>query len=167
MNIDFTHVMSERTDKQLADIVTIKRDEYQPEALLAAEKELEKRNLSAKEFYSDEEVEKIKGFTVTQIAELKLPWHYKILTVALPILIFTVYILLTRRLAISYFFRLAPLPLVLLAQYMIHRDIKARGYIRMAVDFKKWVVYTFYIYIAIVLMLAGLFYVLMMLDYKW
>lgn len=43
---DFTKVMSERSDEQLIEIVTRQRNDYQPQALEAAEKELERRNLS-------------------------------------------------------------------------------------------------------------------------
>lgn len=40
MTPDYIQAMSERTDKQLADIVTIKRAEYEPEAIEAAEQEI-------------------------------------------------------------------------------------------------------------------------------
>ena len=43
MNSKFENVMAQRTDSDLMEIVTITRDEYQPEALAAAEAELKKR----------------------------------------------------------------------------------------------------------------------------
>jgi hypothetical protein len=44
---EFAQRMSERTDEQLVEIVSRKRHEYQPEALLAADEEFRKRHLSA------------------------------------------------------------------------------------------------------------------------
>jgi hypothetical protein len=46
MSNKFAKVMAERTDAELIHIITISREDYLPEALLAAENELEKRNLS-------------------------------------------------------------------------------------------------------------------------
>src|SRR5262245_31964092 len=45
MENDFTTIMSQRTDEELIRIVTIDRDGYQPQALLAAEAEISKRNI--------------------------------------------------------------------------------------------------------------------------
>lgn len=46
MKRDFTEVMSKRTDEELIEIVKLKRDDYQPEAVEAAEKELESRQVN-------------------------------------------------------------------------------------------------------------------------
>lgn len=46
MKQDFTEVMSKRTDEELIEIVKVKRDDYQPEAVEAAEKELQKRQIN-------------------------------------------------------------------------------------------------------------------------
>ena len=43
---DFKDSMSKRTDSELLEITTILRDDYQPEALVAAETELKSRNLT-------------------------------------------------------------------------------------------------------------------------
>lgn len=45
MKQDFTEVMSKRTDEELIEIVKVKRDDYQPEAVEAAENELQKRQV--------------------------------------------------------------------------------------------------------------------------
>lgn len=47
MNKDFTEAMSNRADEELIKIVTIQRADYQPEAVSAAEKELELRQVSS------------------------------------------------------------------------------------------------------------------------
>lgn len=46
MKQDFTEVMSKRTDEELIEIVKLKREDYQPEAVQAAEKELESRKIN-------------------------------------------------------------------------------------------------------------------------
>ena len=46
MNQDFTEAMSKRTDEELIEIVKVKRDDYQPEAVKSAERELEKRRVT-------------------------------------------------------------------------------------------------------------------------
>ena len=45
MENEFTQVMSERTDEELIKIVTVERQNYQPLAVEAAEREIEKRNI--------------------------------------------------------------------------------------------------------------------------
>ncbi|MCL2131880.1 MAG: RDD family protein [Lentimicrobiaceae bacterium] len=44
---DFKDVMSRRTDEELIKIVTIGRNDYQPSAVIAAEEEMQKRQLDA------------------------------------------------------------------------------------------------------------------------
>jgi len=46
MKQDFTEVMSKRTDEELIEIVKVKREDYQTEAVQAAEKELESRKIN-------------------------------------------------------------------------------------------------------------------------
>ncbi|MCX6181466.1 MAG: hypothetical protein NT150_06035 [Bacteroidetes bacterium] len=44
--MDFTEAMAKNSNEQLLKIVTDLRNDYQPAAIIAAEKEIEKRNLS-------------------------------------------------------------------------------------------------------------------------
>jgi uncharacterized RDD family membrane protein YckC len=46
MKQDFTEVRSKRTDEELIEIVKVKREDYQTEAVQAAEKELESRKIN-------------------------------------------------------------------------------------------------------------------------
>lgn len=46
MEFDFPKVMQAHSDAELLEIVSSQRDDYQPEALTAAEEELARRNLS-------------------------------------------------------------------------------------------------------------------------
>ena len=50
MKNEFTDVMSQRTDKELIQIVTVDRSKYQPAALEAAETEIENRNIDTSTF---------------------------------------------------------------------------------------------------------------------
>jgi len=50
MNKDFTSAMAERTDEELVRIVTVQRNDYQAEAVLAAEAELATRQISPETF---------------------------------------------------------------------------------------------------------------------
>src|ERR1035437_4675521 len=47
MTQDFSESMSNRTDEELIKIVTVDRNDYQTEAVEAAEKELKTRNIDA------------------------------------------------------------------------------------------------------------------------
>ena len=46
MGKDFTEVMNKKSDSELLEIVTKLKDDYQPEAVEAAEEEIKNRNLS-------------------------------------------------------------------------------------------------------------------------
>lgn len=50
MTTDYTEVMSGNSNETLVKILTVKRDQYQPEALEAAQQELEKRGLKLSDF---------------------------------------------------------------------------------------------------------------------
>jgi len=47
MTQDFSETMSNRTDEELIKIVTVDRNDYQTEAVEAAEKEIKTRNIDA------------------------------------------------------------------------------------------------------------------------
>jgi uncharacterized RDD family membrane protein YckC len=47
MENNYTDVMSARSDEELIKIVTMQREDYQPDAVIAAEVELKKRNISS------------------------------------------------------------------------------------------------------------------------
>lgn len=50
MTADYKEVMSGHSNETLVKILTVKRDQYQPEALEAAQQELEKRGLKLSDF---------------------------------------------------------------------------------------------------------------------
>jgi len=61
----FEQVMRERSDSDLIEIVTKLRGDYQPEAVRAAELEIENRNLSTARY--EEATEKLKEKEKTQL----------------------------------------------------------------------------------------------------
>lgn len=56
MNKDFTDVMAQKSDEELIKILTVHKDDYQPEAVECAEIELKKRNLSLNNIQTIQEV---------------------------------------------------------------------------------------------------------------
>jgi hypothetical protein len=149
MNKDFSQAMSERTDKQLVDILTIKRDEYQPEAIIAAEKELNLRQLNISNFYSEEQINQIKE--KVNIEAIGFEWYHKALTIAIPLIIVCIISLLDKHLGglkIGF-------PLILISQYFIFWRLKSSGHNQIATEFKNWVIYSYYFY-AILLIIIGL-----------
>jgi len=155
---DFSQVMSERTDKQLVDIVTFKRNEYQPEALLAAEQELARRQLTADTFYRTEEfeeIEEIKNSDPADKAEMTFDLSHKIGTVVLPSIIITLWTLMTEKLEGFMIFKGLGFSAIVFAHYGIFRWLKNNGYTERAKEFIKWSAYTLYIYIAL-LVIVGL-----------
>ncbi len=59
MTSQFSEPMSKLTDSELADILAVKREDYQPEAVIAAEIEFNNRGLNLSEYYTNEEIEEI------------------------------------------------------------------------------------------------------------
>lgn len=123
----FTKAMSQRTDVELYKIVTELKDEYQPEAVIAAQFELEKRNLSdtvisddkKKEFEEEIAYEKQ---TAQEKAGESLSVIWKILTFIKPGVI----------------------------QFIISYILRARGYYKKAKELSSWTLYGFAFYIIVV-----------------
>ena len=65
MENKFAEAMSKRSDSELLEIVTKLRNDYQPEAVEAAEIEIKKRNLST------EQIEKAKEEIIVKEISLK------------------------------------------------------------------------------------------------
>ena len=126
----FAKVMSQRTDLELYKIVTDLKDDYQPEAVTAAQIELEKRNLSGKPIPKDK-IEKTLGEeepviyekqTAKEKAEESLSVIWKVLTFLKPGFI----------------------------QFFISYFLRTRGYYRKAKELSAWTLYGFAAYMIIV-----------------
>lgn len=162
MTTDFSQVMAERSDKQLAEIVTIKRDEYQIEAIKAAEKEIETRKIDVFSFYTIDQIEEIKNSAAINKSEMEFRLHHKILTILLPILIIICVSTIFKIIDQSQTLKVLGFPIILLTHYIIHNRLKETGYIKMAKDFLKWIAYTLYIYIGILLIGVLVIFIVLM-----
>lgn len=76
---DFTKVMAKRSDSELLEILTKLKDDYQPEAVAAAELEIKNRNLSTEQIESAEKEIKEKEISLTEKENEPLGTGQKIL----------------------------------------------------------------------------------------
>lgn len=84
MNFDFTKTMRETSDAELIKILTQDRNDYQEAAIAAAENELTKRKLSAKQIESAKTFNSVQKAVSDEKANAPLDFHWEILSVALP-----------------------------------------------------------------------------------
>lgn len=152
MTKDYTQVMFERSDKQLVDIVTLKRDEYQPEAVMAAEKEIERRQINIDVFNSALQNDSLPASTEPDKSTIIFEWYHKGLTVLLPAAIITFVTMFFNFLGSQPILRVLGLPAIILIHYAIHHRLRGLGYTRMAKDFLIWITYTLYIYIGLIIL---------------
>jgi len=154
MTKDFSQIMTERTDKQLVDIVNSKRDEYQPEALIAAEKELANRQIDPTTFYSDEEKAAISQTTTIFKEDIPLEKIQILFTVLLPAIFITAWTLLFQALEDLKFLSRLGFPAIVLVYYLIHKWLKDNGYQKKAKEFMQWTTYTVFIYTGLILIVG-------------
>lgn len=81
---NFEDVMKTSTFAELTEIVKKKRDDYQPEAVAAAETELEKRKAAGGKWEAPPKEEPERKLTPAEKAALPLPLFWKIITLILP-----------------------------------------------------------------------------------
>ncbi len=81
---EFEDVMKTRTFAELTEIVKKKRDDYQPEAVAAAEAELEKRKADGEKWEAPPKEEPERKLSPAEKAILPLPLFWKIITLLLP-----------------------------------------------------------------------------------
>ena len=84
MDDKVAEIMSKRSDAELIEIVTKTRNDYQQEALDAAEKELENRNLTVEQVESAKQKIEIKQQLIEENANVSLGIGWKLLTFFLP-----------------------------------------------------------------------------------
>ena len=162
---NFTEVMSERSDKELIDILTINRSQYQHEAILAAEKEVERRKIDPE--LLAESIEQLPQEEQNQIekAHQRFQIYHIVVTFFLPFIIIAILSWLFDALKLSSIKQYLGFPVLFLVYYLIHRGYKNNGYLKMAADFFKWTIYSLYIYIGL-LILIGLIVFAMMIFSK-
>jgi len=143
MGTDFNRVMAERSDRQLAEILSMHSDQYQPEALEAAQREFDRRGLKVEALVDLAQHARQVVAALSEELNPPLSLWFKILTVVGPVIV-TIVLPSFKAGALAF-------PLILFLQYAIYRLIRSKGYLRMAGDFKNWVIYSYYIYIVLLL----------------
>jgi hypothetical protein len=84
MTNEFSEIMAKRSDHELIEILSINKDDYQPDAIEAAEREFAKRNLSVETVeLAKQEIEE-KHWIIEDKANMPLEPHWKILTCIFP-----------------------------------------------------------------------------------
>jgi len=122
----FTEAMAQLSYDQLHEIVVKLRDEYEPEAVIAAEAEVEKRNLAGEKLVPKENETKTIKQTKTEKFNAPLQIHWKILTLLLPGLI----------------------------NLLIADELKAAGYDRQYREIWRWFFYGFAFYVALLILIV-------------
>ena len=89
MENKFTIVMSKKTDNELISILTIEKENYQSEAIEAAEAEVKSRKLSDREIEIANQVNEEKVIIAQNKSEEPLGIEYKILLFFIPLRVFS------------------------------------------------------------------------------
>ncbi len=84
MENKFTNIMTQRTDAELLRIVNEQRNDYQPEAIDAAEEELKIRNLNTEQVNEANQENENKKKIETEKANKKLGTIWKVLSIIFP-----------------------------------------------------------------------------------
>jgi hypothetical protein len=125
MDNKFTSTMTQRTVAELLKIVNEQRNDYQPEALEAAELELKNRNLTIERVQEAIQENETKKQIKTEKANVKLSGGWKVLTFIFPGLI----------------------------QIIFAGTFKADGYDRKASELTKWTLFGFGFYVGLVILI--------------
>jgi len=158
-NNSFSEFMQSRSDQQLLEILGIKRAEYQPLALLAAEEELKRRNIEPDLIQQESRAEPTDLFGRSRQS---FEWYHKAGMLLLPFFIGTLFHWLTSLAGSGTSLQFLGFPFLFLCYYLLHQQLKKNGYDQMATDFKHWTSYTLYIYIGL-LILGGLLLLIAMM----
>ena len=124
MQTDFNKIMSHQSDAELIEVLTRKQEEYQPEALLAAKAEIDKRELSVESMESAKQEVELKHITKKENANTPLGTGWKICTFLLPGIL----------------------------NILIASAIKAEGYERKWKDAWRWTFYGVGFYIGLIIL---------------
>ena len=126
MNFDFSQAMKQASNVELIRIVTIARGDYQESAILAAEEEIARRNLSDAEVEKLKQVNNVKKNIEDAKANEPLDLHWKILTLIFP-MIFT---------------------------FILSGYYKSEGYDKKGRDLVKWTFLGFGFYISLIIIIS-------------
>lgn len=125
MNRSYSEIMSSLSSKELLKIIEIEQNDYQPDAIKAAEQALAIKNLSQDELNLIRQEIHDEFLIQEQKANQPLGWGLKILTILLPGII----------------------------QLVISGILKSSGYDRKAKELTKWTLIGFLFYIVILVLI--------------
>lgn len=145
----FPESMQTKSNQQLLQIVGNKRGEYQPLAIQAAEQELERRNVDSTLFQQESRDEPADLFGRSRQS---FEWYHKAGMLLLPFFIGTLFYWLTSLAGSPASLEFLGFPFLVFCYYLLHHQLKTKGYEQMATDFKHWTSYTLYIYIGLLLL---------------
>lgn len=121
----FQEVMKQLSFAELIDIVKNKRDDYQPEAVDAAEAELELRKQKGEKWEAPEKTVNKKKLSAKEKAEIPLSAERKLLTFVFPVI----------------------------GVFSAARRMRDEGYIRKSKELEKWFFFGFLFYVGILVLL--------------
>ncbi len=154
MTKDFSEVMAQRSDKQLAEILTTKRHEYQEDAINAAQAELEKRNLDVNSFVTVDDMTKVEAELASiPKKDQRLNLLYKILTFMLPGPVTALWGFICNYVLDAPLLKGLSLPIIIVLQVIIFKQLKTNGYDMLAVDFKKWTLNSWIFFVALAIII--------------
>ena len=158
MTKDFTEIMAQRSDKELAEILTTKRDEYQADAINAAQVEFDKRDLDVNNFVTLSEmkaVEKTKELIPKH--EQKFNWLHKFFAFFSLGYIYYIWDLISKYVFEIPILAVLGLPITIIAQVVLFKEFKKKGFDKLALDLKNWALngWIFYVGLAVLVYLLG------------
>jgi hypothetical protein len=121
---DFRQVMSSKTDSDLLKIITVEREQFQADAIIAAEEELKRRNLTADQMDTVKTETKMNAIIDNEKSNEPLGLFLKILTFMFPVIL-------------AMFFSAA---------------YKNSGYGRKANELTRWTIYGLIFYFGLILL---------------
>jgi hypothetical protein len=156
MTNNFSEVMSQQTDQQLAAILTTKRHEYQDEAIVAAQAEFDKRMLNLNAFVTEDQNKTETTLNPDSKEELRLNLLYKILTFILPGPVTAIWGFICTYMLELPVLKSLSLLIVILTQVLIFRKLKANGFTKLALDFKLWTLNSWIFFAFLAVIISGL-----------
>jgi len=155
MNQDFSESMSARSDKQLVDILTTKRSEYQLEVIAAAELEVDKRKINISDF----DLSIVTKTMELENKDIELEWYYKASTLIFPALLTRFIVFIVKSSPELYLLQLLTIPICIIGQVYIFKKLKAEGFERKSLEFKKWTINSYIFYFALFILLIVLTFI--------
>ncbi len=161
MTKDFNEIMAQRSDKELAVILTTKRDEYKEDAINAAQVEFDKRDLDVNNLVTVAEMKAVeKAKEPIPKHEQKFNWLHKFFTFFSLGYIYYIWALISKYVFEMPILAVLGLPITIIAQVILFKEFKKKGFDKLALDLKNWALNGWIFYVG----LAVLFYLLGFLD---